>query len=253
MEAVKNKNYFWIFLLLLAVVGIILAVVFLTSSGTSISGANDNIISSNIIGNFEISLTADAVNFDSYINTAINTWSNIITNFNVIPITFRVDNTSGNVLAYAYMNNPSNIFGGGVVTLGANIINPTGGWANIIEHEIGHVLGIGASRKWESAIRMDGGGNRTLNRSIFPNSGTAYDNLINDGKITGTVGGNIPLSDANDLGHDDGGDHWDELIFDEELMTPITDTIMPLSSLSIAALKDLGFAVDETRNEDDQM
>lgn len=250
MELGQNKVFIGVLFLLL--IGVIIAVVLITTGNAGGTSSGDSIASLSVIGNFEVSLTEDAIDFEPYIETASNTWSNIIQDFNVIPITYRVDKTNGNVLAYAWMNNPNDIFAGGVITLGSGISNPTGGWANIIEHEIGHVLGIGASTKWTLAILSDNDGHRTLDRNHFPNAGDAYDDLINEGKVTGTVGDNIPLSDHNDS-VEDGGDHWDELIFDDELMTPITDNIMPLSSLSIAALKDIGFTVNDFFDEDNNL
>jgi hypothetical protein len=226
--------------------GIIVGAIILSTNSGSATG--DNIVSSSIMGNFEVSMTSDAVDYSSYISDAIAEWSNIIEDFNVIPITFRVDNTSGNVLAYASMNNRYDIYGGGTVTIGAGIVNPTGGWNKILQHEIGHIVGVGSCSKWDSAIRVDGGGNATLDRSIFVNTGTAYDTLINSGKATGTVGNNIPLSDANDSVADHGS-HFDEIVFGDELMTPITDSLMPLTILTINVLKDLGFTVNDSYAE----
>lgn len=245
MEFGKNKVFIAVIFLLFIAATVAIA---LTISGGygdgNDSNSNDAIASSSIIGNFENSITQGAVNFNSYIKVASRTWSNIIEDFDIIPITYKVDTTNGNVIAYARVNNTNNIYGGGVITLGSNISNPTGGWDNIIEHEIGHILGIGSNNKWLSAIITDNNGNRSLDRNLFPNTGDAYDELINEGKITGIVGENIPLSGSNDI-IDDGGDHFSETIFDEELMTPITDTRMPLTKMTVQAIKDLGFTVND--------
>ena len=88
-----------------------------------------------------------------------------------------------------------------------------------------------------------------LDRALFPRSARKYDELINGGLISGNVGHPIPLSDSCDS-YPDGGAHLDEVIFDNEVMTPIADKINIVSSLSIAMLEDLGFEVDYDVNED---
>lgn len=243
MELAQNKIFIAALFLLL-----IVAVVLLTTGNIDGTSDGNKIASTSIIGNFENRITEGAVNFQPYIEAASIRLSNIIEDFNVIPITYRVDKTSGNVLAYAYMNDPNNIYGGGVVTLGnVEIYNLS--WTEIVIHEILHVLGLGSSTKWDNNIIRDNNGNTFLNRNTFINAGVAYDELIDQGKITGTKGENIPLSDRNDS-LDDNSSHLDERIFQEEISTPIADRNMVLSNLTIQILKDLGFTVDNSYAEE---
>jgi hypothetical protein len=250
MEIGQNKVFIAVLLLLL--IGIIVAVGLTVTGGygDSNSGNIDNsIASSSIVGNFENKISVSAINFKSHIEEASTKLSNIIEDFNVIPITYKIDdNPGGNVLAYAYMNNPNDIYAGGTVVLG-NVKIYSLSWSEIIVHELLHVLGVGSSTKWDNNIIVDSNGHTFLNRNIFVNAGEAYDELIDQGKITGTKGNNIPLSDKHDS-FDDGSSHLDEGIFDQEISTPIADRNMIISNLTIQILKDLGFAVDNSYAEE---
>jgi hypothetical protein len=99
-------------------------------------------------------------------------------------------------------------------------------------HELGHVLGIGTL--WESV-----GQNLIDRRSVTyranSNAGWAYGELL--GSFTPTA---VPV-EPNVFGH------WDEGRFRAELMTPIAEAPgvpTPLSQLTIASLRDLGWNVN---------
>lgn len=248
MEFAQNKVFIGVLFLLL--VGVIVAVALLSAGKIDSSGGVDNsIASSSIVGNFENKISVSAINFKPHIDAASTKLSNIIEDFNVIPITYKIDeNPGGNILAYAWMNNPNDIYAGGTVVLGnVEIYNLS--WSEIVVHELLHVLGIGAATKWDNNIITDNDGHTFLDRNVFTNTGEAYDELIDQGSITGTKGDNIPLSDKHDS-FDDGSSHLDEKIFDAEISTPVADRNMVLSNLTIQLLKDLGFTVDNSHAEE---
>jgi hypothetical protein len=102
----------------------------------------------------------------------------------------------------------------------------------VLTHELAHVLGIGTL--WEKNGRnlVD----RTMNSYKADSyAGRAYGEL--NGTLTPTA---IPL-EAGTFGH------WDENAFNEELLTPFAEpegTKMPLSSITIGSLRDLGWNVN---------
>jgi hypothetical protein len=126
----------------------------------------------------------------------------------------------------------------GIVTIDeADISNPD--LEQIVTHEVGHALGIGIEQLsgWGSNVArlntidpFHGGSNTTA--AFKDLGGKAY---LSDG---------VPL--ANTGGQGTFGGHWREDNFDTELMTgEINSGVdMPLSRVSLAALKDLGYPVD---------
>lgn len=108
---------------------------------------------------------------------------------------------------------------------------------DVFEHEIGHILGIGT-------LWIDG---ETFNGTTqsAPYSGypylLPYANIEDD--ILGHSGG---ASVENTGGSGTAGNHWKETIYDHEIMTGYVESggNMPLSRLTVAALKDLGYVVD---------
>lgn len=103
---------------------------------------------------------------------------------------------------------------------------------NVVVHEFGHVLGIGTL--WENAGRnLINAANNTYTANSY--AGVAYGELL--GSPTPTA---VPV-EPQVFGH------WDEQRFNQELMTPIAeapDTPTPLSQLTIAGLRDLGWNVN---------
>lgn len=102
--------------------------------------------------------------------------------------------------------------------------------ADVIVHEMLHVLGLGTLWSFAGLI-----------------SGDQYigDNALDEYKaLSGDTGANgITLTTGVGPGSDYG--HWDEGTFDNELMTPfINDGNNPLSRITVGALEDLGYNVD---------
>jgi hypothetical protein len=108
--------------------------------------------------------------------------------------------------------------------------------AEVLTHELGHVLGIGTI--W----------NRS-SLGLVVRSATGYRYLgtrglrVNDWWARGPAGG-VLLGEANGPGTG----HWDEATFGIELMTPVINTGLsnPLSLLTIEALADLGYVTSAT-------
>ena len=110
------------------------------------------------------------------------------------------------------------------------MMETSGSIDDVVLHEIGHILGIGTL--WSRAALVVGAG---TDDPMFTgtNAVGAY------GKLGGTQTG-VPVENTGETGTRDG--HWRETIFGNELMTGyISGTNNPLSALTIASLKDLGY------------
>lgn len=103
---------------------------------------------------------------------------------------------------------------------------------SVLRHEIGHALGLG--------ILWDKRGNDLVDRDkgvyrAETYAGQSYGDLLGTGLAT-----EVPLDQGSLT-------HWDEDIFDRELMTPRAEGIgepLPLSQLTISSLRDLGWHVN---------
>jgi Leishmanolysin len=96
-------------------------------------------------------------------------------------------------------------------------------------HEMAHVLGIGSL--WS--------------RFVDTNFDYQGSNAVNVWQNVWGCSGNPPIE--QDGGPGTAGGHWDELVLDNELMTGFLNDFgpNPLSLLTTAALKDLGYQVDD--------
>lgn len=101
---------------------------------------------------------------------------------------------------------------------------------DVIEHEMGHVLGLGTL--W-STLGLKSGFNYTGANAI-----REYSTLL------GTSATSVPLETTGGPGT--AGGHWAENIFRTELMTGYAENSppMPLSRLTIGSLEDMGYAVN---------
>ena len=100
----------------------------------------------------------------------------------------------------------------------------------VIEHEMGHVLGIGTL--WEHLGL----------RSGFNYTGA---NAVNEySTLTGSSQSSVPLESGGGAGT--AGSHWSESVFDTELMTGYAENSppMPLSRMTVGTLQDMGYTVD---------
>lgn len=117
-----------------------------------------------------------------------------------------------------------------VADLAAMVRNGTLG--SVILHEMGHVLGIS-----ESMFQIRG---LTSNGAFVGTHAVQQYRQLS----TSAAASSVPLE--NDGGAGTRGSHWEESIFNTELMTGYAESAppMPLSSLTIAVLQDLWYAVN---------
>lgn len=111
-----------------------------------------------------------------------------------------------------------------------------GSLESVILHEMGHVLGIGTL--WDRY--------GLVTRSIDPPL-EYFGQYGNEGNVHAGRTGRAKVEDRGGPGTARG--HWDELIYDHELMTGWTEynRFTPISRMSVGALKDLGFPVDMSK------
>jgi len=167
-------------------------------------------------------------NHQKDIKLALESWNEIINDDVEIDISFYSYSSHDDTLAFAFMNDEEDIYAGGVVYINTYNGAETS-MKNIIEHEIGHVLGIGTSKKWEMASNAE-----VLDKTIFPNAYSFYSKWTDSPNNEG-----IPLGSS--------GYHWSESVFDTELMTPYSESKgveLPTSGLTLNALKDIGWDIN---------
>jgi hypothetical protein len=111
-----------------------------------------------------------------------------------------------------------------------------GSLIDVILHEMGHVLGIGTL--WTRAGLLNGSG--TNNPEFAGAHAMAeYATLLNEPGPRA-----VPVANTGGPGTAEG--HWRESTFDHELMTGYVEQSgeMPLSRMTIASLRDLGYEVN---------
>ena len=107
-----------------------------------------------------------------------------------------------------------------------------GSLADVILHEMGHVLGFGTLFARRGLVTGSGGMDP---RFLGPAAAREW------AALEGT--GGVPLANTGGAGTREG--HWRELIFGDELMTGfLSGAERPISRLSLAAFEDLGYRVD---------
>ncbi|MGP1394054.1 MAG: leishmanolysin-related zinc metalloendopeptidase [Inquilinaceae bacterium] len=109
-----------------------------------------------------------------------------------------------------------------------------GAFADVILHEMGHVLGIGTL--WDRMGLLRGRGTDDPG-FVGPNAVREYGALRGRGESRP-----VPVANTGGPGTREG--HWRELVFGDELMTGfLSGARRPLSRLTVASLEDLGYAV----------
>ena len=120
-------------------------------------------------------------------------------------------------------------------------LESSGQLEEVILHEMGHVLGIGAL--WELAGLLQ-------DPSLPPNNGLdpffdGTEAIAAFDRIGGSsyTGAKVPVANTGGPGSADS--HWREGVLQSELMTPVINSgFNPLSELSVASLMDLGYTVN---------
>jgi hypothetical protein len=108
----------------------------------------------------------------------------------------------------------------------------------VILHEMGHVLGLGTL--WNRFRQGDARVAPGDPRYIGVNGVEGYQDI-------GGVRSSVPL--ANTGGGGTYNSHWRETTFADELMSGYASGPMPISMMTVKALKDLGYVVDEIKAE----
>ncbi|MCC6990696.1 MAG: peptidase [Acidobacteria bacterium] len=110
---------------------------------------------------------------------------------------------------------------------------------DVITHEMGHVIGVGTI--WALKGKVKGAG--TANPRFTGAAAKAE-----FGKLKAAGAAEVPVENSGGAGTRDG--HWRETVFRTELMSGfIAAPNTPLSRMTVASLKDLGYTVDLARAE----
>jgi hypothetical protein len=110
-----------------------------------------------------------------------------------------------------------------------------GTFSSVLLHEIGHVLGFGTV--WSRLGLLSGAG---TSAPEFAGAGAATSY-----RSAGGTGSNVPVENTGGAGTRDS--HWRESVFGAELMTGYVNSgSNPLSAVTIASLRDLGYEVRST-------
>jgi hypothetical protein len=125
------------------------------------------------------------------------------------------------------------------------VLQENGTFKDVILHEMGHVLGIGTLWERQGLVDYPTGTEQPCDEiESFPtppvftgsNANAEYAELGGEGQL--------PLEDQFGPGTQCG--HWDETVFDNELMTGfIGSAPNPLSRMTVASLEDLGYEVNK--------
>lgn len=127
----------------------------------------------------------------------------------------------------------------GTITLDLDDVNDMildGSLNEVMRHEFGHVLGLGTL--WSAGTTYTASGMGSGHPYIPQYANQAHQSLDGSGPaLVEDVGGSGTV-----------GSHWKETFYDHELMTGFVEAsgAMPLSNLTVSALRDLGYQV---RNE----
>ena len=112
-------------------------------------------------------------------------------------------------------------------------LETSGQLADVILHEMGHVLGFGTV--WTTLGVLQGAGGSDP-RFTGPSATGAWQALGQTG--------NVPVENSGGAGTTDS--HWRESTFGSELMTGYINALNPLSAVTAASFADLGYGVDLT-------
>jgi leishmanolysin len=110
---------------------------------------------------------------------------------------------------------------------------------DVITHEMGHVLGIGTIWSMKGLLSGASGNNPTFTGA---NAKKEY------GSLKGTGPAAVPVENTGGAGTKNS--HWRETVFRNELMTGfVAGPPNPMSRVTVASLKDLGYVVDLNKAE----
>lgn len=107
----------------------------------------------------------------------------------------------------------------------------------MVAHEFGHVLGFGTL--WTSKALLSGSG--TVD-PVFTGAGARAQFAA---LYPIYAGATVPVENSGDVGTRES--HWRRGVFNNELMQGFSSATMPMSRVTVAALGDLGYAVDVSK------
>tara|TARA_R110001592_G_scaffold18816_12_gene77788 strand:+ start:63664 stop:64392 length:729 start_codon:yes stop_codon:yes gene_type:complete len=239
MTASKNffSKPFGVFLIVAIIVGIGVGIYFGVKDNNNTGTTN----TLNFGQNFRVTYyNTEGTNiqdgFTRYLEEAMTFWEDKVTEDTRLDLDVMASPLDDRrILAYGSMNNRGNIRGGGDITINLNAIAMN--WADVLKHEIGHVMGIGLAYKWTNAIIRNEDG-AFLRSTEFPETYAVYRD-----EYRGTFN-NIPLGDS--------AGHFRENIFTTELMTPYSNEgrVQPATDLTLSALSSLGWNIDLSKAEE---
>jgi hypothetical protein len=117
-------------------------------------------------------------------------------------------------------------------------IEADGTIADVILHEMGHVLGIGSLWTYQGLLADPAASNGTDPHFTGARAIAAFDRVGG----TGYTGAKVPVENTGEPGTADG--HWRESVMGNELMTGyIAGTPNPLSLVTVESLADQGYSV----------
>tara|TARA_R110000772_G_scaffold185140_1_gene296313 strand:- start:1069 stop:1788 length:720 start_codon:yes stop_codon:yes gene_type:complete len=216
-----GNNWIWILLAIVVVAGV--------GVGLAIGLKKDNNTVSSSLNGFDVEYQNSSLvsKFGNNIKAAAEFWNNILNEPNNIRIEVREVSDTPTTLALARPFSSTDLKGGGIIYFNTNANYHD--WDFVTKHEMGHIFGIGSNVKWDDNIYYSGG-QYFLSSSGFPETYQIYTN-----QFSGTESG-TPIGDARG--------HFDEDVFDRELMTPIAEVEginQPVTLLTLTALKELGW------------
>ena len=220
-ERTYGNNWIWILLAIVIIAGV--------GVGLAIGLKKDNNSVTSSFNGFDIEYQNSNLisKFDNNIKSATNFWNNILNEPNDIKIEVKEESISPNILARARPFSSTDLKGGGIIYFNNNASYHD--WDFVVKHEMGHIFGIGSNVKWDNNIFYSNG-QYFLSRLGFPETYQIYTEQFR-GTELGT-----PIGDARG--------HFDEDVFDRELMTPIAEipgVNQPVTLLTLTALKELGW------------
>ena len=216
-----GNNWIWILLAIVVVAGV--------GVGLAIGLKKDNNTVSSSLNGFTVEYQNSSLvsKFGNNIKAAAEFWNNILNEPNDIRIEVREVSDTPTTLALARPFSSTDLKGGGIIYF--NTTASYHDWDFVTKHEMGHIFGIGSNVKWGDNIYYSGG-QYFLSSSGFPETYQIYTDQFG-GTELGT-----PIGDARG--------HFDEDVFDRELMTPIAEAEginQPVTLLTLTALKELGW------------
>ena len=230
----NSKTFYALFLIIIiACIGV--GVYFAVGKNDSSSNTTQNMGSNFSVTFWNTNGNNVENSFSSYVQEAVNFWEERLVETVRINIDIKsVSLNSSSTLAYAMMRDSSDIRAGGELTINLNA--SAHNWSDVVKHEIGHILGIGAADAWRNAVI---GSNRVyhLDKNLFPETYQVYQDNYNNPED------NIPLGDVTH--------HFDEAVFGTELMTPFSNEgqRQPITELTLTAMATIGWNIDLSKAE----